>query len=592
MPEESSIKKWSVSVQNRYRVIYLFAAAVLLFTGFAVPANQVTLLAAPAFAAEHLDVLIQGAFILKFMLIIDGLILLYLGLRNTRSPATGADLDYTPLWRPAPQQIRLWGGSELHWPAMVLVLAVAAVLRIISLNTDLWIDEVLTLTRYVRLPVGQIIANYSSDNQHILFSVLARASVSIFGESAWSLRVPAVVFGLASIWATMRLATLVYGSRVALYSGMLLALSYHHIWFSQNARGYMLLLFGTVYSTWLLLRGLQSGRWRCWVMYALVIALSTWAHLTAVFVAAAHGFVIAFLLLRQGGLDRGRWRALVALVLAAWFCLHLFALVLPQMAEFYLRPGAGTGVAVTPWHSPLWLFNETFRSLGVTAVFGWIGISLMSLLGLLCLIWFAQRDRVFVILAILPGLLLGLVMFLLGRNLWPRFFFNEIAFLVILLCVAGIAVGDFLSRSLSNGKSRLLALGPITLLAAAFALLLPDLYRYPKQDFTGAREFVLEQMDSGDRVLGLHVAGQIYKNYYAPGWPTINSPSQLEQHRSKQGITWIVYTLPSHLVARQPELAHIVKQEFKTVRIFPGTLGDGHIIVAKNRPRQSKEMAK
>jgi len=565
-----------------YKWSYLVASAVLLFTGFAVSTEQIALLAGPELTTERIGNVLNGALILKSMLVADGVILLIAGIVNARSSAVASVTHYTPLWTPSRQQSALWGAPELYWPAVIVLLAVAAVLRIVSLDNDLWIDEVLTLVDFVRLPVGQIVTDYSSDNQHVFFSVLARLGVSMFGESAWAIRLPSVIFGIASIWAAMRLAALVYGGRVALYTGLLLTLSYHHIWFSQNARGYTLLLFGTIFSTCLLLRGLQTGKWRYWMAYALVIALSAWAHLTAVFVAIAHGFVIAIVLLKQGRLDQGRWRALVALVLAAWFTLHLYALVLPQMLEFFTRPGAGTGVVPTEWRSPLWLFNETFRSMGIGTAFGWAGIASVSVLSVLCLYWYAKRDWVFVMLAILPGLLLGLTMYALGRNLWPRMFFNEAGFVIILVVVAAIVVGDFLSRVLSGGKSRLIAGAPAILVALAFAVSLPGLYRYPKQDFTGARDFVLEHMDAGDRVLGLHIAGRVYNQYYARDWPVVENVQELNQYRSKEGHTWVLYTLPRHFNADRPDLARALELDYEIVRTFPGTLGDGNIIVAKS----------
>jgi len=575
--------------QPVYMWLYLVTSAILLFIGFAVSAEQIALLAGPDSTAERIDNVLNGALILKSMLVADGVILLIAGIGKSRSPAVASDVHYTPLWSPSRQQSALWGGPVLYWPAVIVLLTVATVLRVVSLDNDLWIDEVFTLVNFVRLPMGQIITDYSSDNQHMLFSVLARIGIITFGESVWAIRLPSVIFGIASIWAAMRLATLVYGSRVAVYTGLLLTLSYHNIWFSQNARGYTLLLFGTVLSTCLLLRGLQSGKWRYWTAYALVIALSTWAHMTAVFVAIAHGFVIAVVLLKQSGLDNGRWRALAALVLAAWFTLHLYALVLPQVLEFFTRPGAGTGVVPTEWRSPLWLFNETFRSMGIGIAFGWIGITVVSVLSVLCLYWFAKRDWVFIMLAILPGLLLGLTMYTLGRNLWPRMFFNESGFLIILIVVAAIVFGDFLNRVLSNGKSRLIASAPAILVALVFVVSLPGLYRYPKQDFTGARDFVLEHMEAGDRVLGLRIAGRVYNKYYAREWPVVENVQELNQYRSKDGNTWVLYTFPRYFNADRPELARALDLDYEIVRIFPGTLGDGNIIVAKSNQQQAKE---
>jgi len=565
-----------------YKGFYYIASAVFIFIGFSVTTEQIALLAGQEITVDRIGTVLEGAVVLKSILVVDAIILFVIGARYPESFDTEAGIHYTPLWTPSKDQTRQWGDSDMYWPAVIILLVAATLLRISSLNNDLWIDEVYTLVDYVRLPVGQIVTDYSSDNQHVLFSVLARISIRTFGESAWALRLPSVVFGVASIWATMRLAMLVYGNRVAIYAGLLLTLSYHHIWFSQNARGYTLLLFGTVLSTCLLLRGLKSGKWRYWTAYALVIALSAWAHLTAVFVAIAHGIVIVIMLLRQGRLDRGRWKALAALFLAAWFTLHLYALVLPQMLEFYTQPGAGTGVNPTEWRNPLWLLNETFRSMGISASFGWTGAAMVSLLSLLCLYWYAKRDWVFVLLATLPGLLLGLIMYVLGRNLWPRMFFYEAGFIIILLVVAAIAFGEFLNRVLFNARSQLITGGPVILVALVFAVSLPGLYRYPKQNYTGARDFVLEHMDAGDQVLGLHIAGRVYNKYYAKEWPVVENVQELSQYRSKAGNTWVLYTLPRYFIAERPGLAHALEKDFETVMIFPGTLGDGNIIVARS----------
>ncbi len=115
----------------------------------------------------------------------------------------------------------------------------ALVLRLWNLNSDLWLDEVLTLLDFVRYPVGHIVTSFPSQNQHMLFSLLAKLTTTVFGESAWALRLPSVVFGIGSIWAFFYLGRKLLGQKEALLGCALLTVSYHHIWFSQNARGYM-----------------------------------------------------------------------------------------------------------------------------------------------------------------------------------------------------------------------------------------------------------------------------------------------------------------------------------------------------------------
>ena len=68
-----------------------------------------------------------------------------------------------------------------------------AVLRAFQLNSDLWLDEVVSLVTYFRLPLRETVFAYESPNQHVLYSALASLSLSWFGESAWAARFPAAV---------------------------------------------------------------------------------------------------------------------------------------------------------------------------------------------------------------------------------------------------------------------------------------------------------------------------------------------------------------------------------------------------------------
>lgn len=562
---------------------FTIISALCLLAGLGIPAEQVALFLDPDIEGDRFALVSAGALVLKTLLVIDGLLLLAFSSRRLRLSVSAGTVPYVPLWQPSPRLHNRWGSMPLYGLSLLLVLVLALLLRIVALNSDLWIDEVFTLVDFIRLPAGVILTDFSSDNQHLLLSLLSHASVMLFGESPWAIRLPAVLFGLASIWAGMRLACLVYGKQVAAWSGLLMAVSYHHIWFSQNARGYIILLLGTVLATCFLLRGLQHGKWRYWAGYAVVIALSVWAHLTAVFVAIAHGLVIVFMLLKADSAHSRKWLPLAGLALAAWLTLHLYALVLPQLIEFFTRPGAGTGTLQTEWRSPLWLFNEIFRGLGISTALGWLGvIGLLGLSGIGCY-WYAKHDRAFIVLAILPGLLLGVTMLALGRNLWPRMFFNEMAFVLILVVVAALSAGDFMRKSLLKTGPALLSVVPVALLVAVFVAALPSLYRYPKQDFTGARDYVLQQAAPDDQVIGIHIAGRIYGIYYAPEWPAAESLEDLEKYRTAKGRTWVLYTLPRHLEAAQPDLARVLKSDFETVKVFPGTLGDGDIIVRRSK---------
>ena len=74
-----------------------------------------------------------------------------------------------------------------------------AALRIHNLAGGLWYDEIATLLDSVRPELRHIVTHYPGNNDHTLYSILAHLSITLFGEHAWSIRLPALIFGTASI---------------------------------------------------------------------------------------------------------------------------------------------------------------------------------------------------------------------------------------------------------------------------------------------------------------------------------------------------------------------------------------------------------
>lgn len=541
------------------------------------------LVLAPMFTAG--DPHVAGAGIFQGLLVGDSLVLLAVSLIMMRR-TTGTGRAFVPMWQPQSATGRESLAGYPYWLLAILLLATC--LRLYRLDTDIWMDEVFTLQESVRLPLLQIFMGYTGDNQHTLLSILSNLLVNAFGESAWSMRLPATVFGIASVWAVARLARLVFGDRVALISALLVGVSYHHIWFSQNARGYTMLLFATVFSLEMLLRGLHTGRWRYWLGYAAAIAIGAWAHLTGVFIAVAHCMVILGLVVRhrQHFLSSG-WQPLLALALSAWLTLHCYGLALPDIYSFYSTATGKAGWDVE-WTSPLWLFSEILSRLGLQGTSAWVAMVVAAPLGLLSVVCLWRRDWVFFLLGLAPGLLTGVVMLGLGRNLWPRMFFNEAGYVVICVVVLLLALSEwliarFLPKAQSHTAARILAWSlPVVLFLWSVASL-PGLYRYPKQNYSAARDFVMAQAAEGDRILGLHMAGRVYKFYYAPQWPYVTKPEEIAVDPASTGTTWVLYTLPGFVHSAMPELDAVLRSDYEVVREFPGTLGDGEIIVVRSK---------
>ena len=161
-------------------------------------------------------------------------------------------------------------------------------------SSELWYDEIFSLVVSTRPPLIELLTTYYGDIQHPLYSVLGHASIAVLGETAATVRLPAILFGVASIPLLFLLGRAVATTHEALLSAALLAFSYHHVWFSQNARGYTALLFWTLLCTLLFYRGLEVSAWPPFLAYAVCSALGAYTHLTFVFVVASHAAAVLF----------------------------------------------------------------------------------------------------------------------------------------------------------------------------------------------------------------------------------------------------------------------------------------------------------
>lgn len=564
-------------------ISFLLGIGVLFFmSGLAVPAASLVTWLDPQAIGPHRISLVQGAMILKACLVIDGVLLFAAAGRwELRRRRPIAPRKVAPLWTRYCQTACADVTSERAFAVgLGGLLCLATLLRWPGLDTDLWVDEILTLINYVRITPGQIVTSYATDNNHILYSLLAKASISFFGESAVALRLPAVVCGVASIYAVGRLSALAFGRREALFVAALLSVSYTHVWFSQNARAYTILLLGTIVATELLLRGLSNGRFSLWAAYAITLALTSWAHLSMIFVGFAHGLVVVALAVPRGTLQNVDWRPFAALVMAGWLVIHLYALPLPQLLGLFSQPGGGSFQGVAEWKNPLWMVTEVIRHMRNSLAFGWVGLVVAGAVlawGLVCC---ARRDIVLTAAMVLPAVISGTAMLLLGRNLWPRLFFNELGFAAMFAVLGAFALGDKLGRLVRVGP-RVGGIGLVVLLCVVAAASLPKVYLYPKQDFTGARDFVRARAAAVDRVLVVGKAGKAFQQYYARDWPHVGTLAELQAHRAVDGRTWVLYTLPRVLAETAPDLVSVLESEFDLLRVFPGTLGGGEVIVRR-----------
>jgi 4-amino-4-deoxy-L-arabinose transferase-like glycosyltransferase len=223
-------------------------------------------------------------------------------------------------------------------PLLAIVL-VAAFVRINGLTAQsLWLDEVLTW-RSASAPFDRFYSTLLlNENTPPLFFLLTNLWTKAFGDSDAMLRLPAAIFGIAGVAAMYWLGREAWGSREALLAALLMALSPYHVWYSQEARGYSLLVLLVIVSTACLCRMLRQHAPWTQVAYVVASAAGLYTHpFMGLILVAQNLFLLGRWAWMRGfsappdtpGLTLRRWLTLqgAILVLFAWWINKLITLI-------------------------------------------------------------------------------------------------------------------------------------------------------------------------------------------------------------------------------------------------------------------------
>ena len=193
---------------------------------------------------------------------------------------------------------------------------VAAVLRLWQLGEwSLWIDEAHTW-RDATMPIDRFLTELRA-TYPLTFLLLRGLFALGLGQDEASLRMPFVVIGIATVPLMAVCGRRLVGAQAAVISAWLLALNPWHVFWSQNARGYVVVVLAAV---------VAADRARAYVRSERVVdALLLWgtvllgalSHTTGALVFA--GFVLFLMLRSMRSLDRSAVLRLTALALFLLF---------------------------------------------------------------------------------------------------------------------------------------------------------------------------------------------------------------------------------------------------------------------------------
>lgn len=480
-----------------------------------------------------------------------------------------------------------WIGRQTTLLGFVLIVATA--LRLHRLDAQLWLDEVSALSGNIRRSAFEIATTWPGTTSHVLYELMAHVGWVLFGEGPVSIRLPAVVFGVAGVWALHRFARSFLPDRFALGAAALLAVSYIHVFQSQNARGYTALIFFALLASAELVRIQKTGAVsrRSGLVYAAAAVLAGYSQLFGVVILPAH-LALAGIWWAAGRRTPDAVRDFPLRAFLPWALGGLLAvglLYLPFLRSIF---GFATERAGMPGEGPGlgWgLIRETVE--GLTAALGGpVPLIIGAVVGCVgTIVWW--RKDFFAFLVVVSPIVVQLAVFAgLGAGVHPRYFAVALPIVYVvgaLGLLTSLELGLARIAGLKTRPTRSVAGVAFALAVLASALPLRDYYRFPKQDFLGALDHVEANAAAGDAKVGIGSTGRVLSNFYGADFVVVDDLEGLSTVEAGTETVWVVTSLEGLLSASVPDLVQHVRHGYERVEFLPGTVGDGAMRVYRTR---------
>ncbi|MBS1954100.1 MAG: glycosyltransferase family 39 protein [Cyanobacteria bacterium SZAS-4] len=543
----------------------------------------------------------KSLIIVRWCCFLDGLWCLFMGLTGWRWQRLAADSLIVPRQL---DEVELLTKKQAALALSVVVVA-GLLLRCLFLDSSFWLDEITPLTFYRDSSVFGLLTTYYSTNNHLFYTLLEKMAVSAFGEHEWAVRLPSVLIGVATIPVFYLLTRVIANRWVSVATAFLLAVSYQHIFFSQNARGYTAHLLFTLAATLFLIRGIKKDKVSHWAGYCLCIFLNMASIIASLSVLIAHFLIAIAASIVVQRRSKGGWalfrRLSAVMFLALLLVLHLYSIIFPQANAVVQETYKVQSTGFTLFSAEF--LNEVVRGLKIAsgpkillAAIPGLFISIAGLRAIFRCSWICLAALV------LPEILLASYLLKQGLAVSPRFFLLALPFALLVFAVGFyVAVKVCLAKvslaKASPQKKLPPALLPIVFLFGILcvaAVNLPSLiqyYKIPKQDFRSALLYV--QSKPGKAYPFSIYTAREGVAYYANrsglrlnqdffDARTIPEFTEILQKQNPANL-YLITTFPRALHLDHPELEPLMDKYWVVDKVFPGSIGDGDLTVWKPR---------
>jgi len=425
------------------------------------------------------------------------------------------------------------------------ILLLGLALRLWNINQSFWWDEIWSTLPYATADSlwGTISQLGYYFNNHILYSVLCKIFITVFGENEISARAPALLLGLFGIGAVYQFGRTYWNTSIGLTAAYLTAISIFHIDHSTEARGYSGFLLFSILSTYYFLKALPTRNAKPWVLYVLCTVTAYYFHVIMIAVSVAQLLFVLLIWLgkridKSGAPAQGLYPYFKYTTIAAVITLTLY---LPVLKSFIKNMGKVSVMEVDRFPFLQELVNTIYP--GTLSPFGLILYAILFCTGL----YFMGKKNIRLCLLTVIIIVVPFTIYMLANPMfvYKRYFLYALPF-CLLIVSGGIHSLSNLCRS--SLQKNLIFMG---LLLVLTGLQIPRIIQFINQDRQNYREAVNyiedRKITDNNYVFSLGYAGKHFNYYSREPVATPQTYKEFRRNLSKSTESWCPITawLPS-----------------------------------------------
>lgn len=409
------------------------------------------------------------------------------------------------------------------------ILILALILRLLSSNQSLWLDEATSAIVARDLSYSQILTEFIPKDFHPpLYYLLLKSWGSLVGYSEIALRSLSVIFGAATVFIVYKIGKTIKDNSNGVLAALLMAIAPLHIYYSQEARMYAMAAFFVSLSVLFFLKYLKNKVYFWGYIASLIIVFLT-DYLSLLILPVF--FVYIYI---------NKRKQLKDFFLKHWPLVVVFALYLPVFLN-QLSSGLAVETNASNWWNILGSTNfKNVALLPVKAMIGRISFDSKVIYGLVVLLVSGlyayilkldfkdrKKDSLLWLWIILPVILGAVIGVFLPVFSYFRFLFILPGFyLLVATSLSKIKTDEFLP-----------ILGLVIILNFVFGLTYLRNDRFHREDWKAFAQAVASNREENTRIVFPANSQMEGLNYYWPQAPIVAGNSY---EPSKGDDVWLV----------------------------------------------------